>query len=163
MKGFFEMADSNDNDLDTKVQGKQGVHIKKVFEASKRLGLLDTNPLSMENKAAILAEAGLPLNGNLSTAYVYREHGRHIEAVVGLDKFIASDWNFTRHPQAFAKLCHYQPGWARLAFADKYDRSDKYPGKNINRMRYEYLLDLANIAKDGVTEEAMDSGALARG
>ena len=80
------MANSNDNDLDTKVQGKQGVHIKKVFEASKRLGLLDTNPLSMENKAAILAEAGLPLNGNLSTAYVYREHGRHIEAVVGLDK-----------------------------------------------------------------------------
>lgn len=147
------MANSNDNDLDDKVQGAR---FDLILKAARSLGLADKTELDPDEAEQLLEVAGQS-HLDLGTASTYLRIALPIDAVIGIDAFVRSDWNNNKHPQFLAKLCRYQPEWARLAFAEKYDRSDKYPSRNINRMRYEYLRDLAAIAKDGVTEKALAS------
>jgi hypothetical protein len=135
----------NKTDRKSGLGHKQGQNIKAVYEAAKKLGLVE-GPLSKEDKVAILKEAGMPLKGNLSTAGAYRSHGRRIDAAVGIDAFIRSDWDTTRHQQEFAALCEFQPAWAKVVFGWDYPKTGK-GHSSYNRMAYETLQKLVVFAE----------------
>lgn len=146
------MADQNDNDPSVQVKGAR---YDLILKAARSLGF-DRNDLDDDELEQLRDEAG---QGQLELGGVskYLREALLISKVIDIDAFAQSDWNNNKHPQTLAKLCRYKPGWARLAFADVYDRSDKYPDRNINRMQYEPLRDLAAIAKNGVTDKAKAS------